>query len=107
MITAKFINNCIFEAVTSYSPSKLADEITRRYGNEDFKDVIDNVSERTGLSRVKLIQIFCDQIGADIGNLPGSYSLKDFVKKPEPLGKGEKPPPVTTIPLLFSKGAGG
>ena len=103
MVTAKFINNLVSESIFPVSPSRIADEILKRYRNEDFKQVIIDISRRTNISKIKLVQIFCNQTGADIGDLPGDYSLHDFIKKPPPPDKGEKPQPIVQIPLLFDK----
>lgn len=92
MITSKFIIESILEV--SQSPSKIADEILSRYPNKDFKQVISDLSIELGISKLKLIQIFCNQTGTDVGNLPGDYSLDDFVKKlpKDTQDKDEKPP---------------
>ena len=80
MIKSKFIIKVLTESLES--PSELADQILKRYKSEDFKSVINDIAEKNNLSRLRLIRIFCDQTGTDTSNLPGGYSLNDFVKKP-------------------------
>lgn len=92
MITAQFIIESLSEI--KQSPSKVASEILNRYKTQDFKQVIVELSKELNVSKLKLVQIFCNQTGTDIGNLPGDYSLDDFIKKPpeDNSDDNDKPP---------------
>jgi hypothetical protein len=93
MITSRYITRTLNEIV-SKSPSKIANEILDRYQTEDFKSVITSMSKEMMIPKVKLVQIFCNQTGTNAGDLPGGYSIHDFLKKPppEPFNVDKKPP---------------
>jgi hypothetical protein len=63
-------------------PDKIVDEIIAKYRNLDFKKVIFDMSQKTKISKFKLVQMYCDKTGTDSGNLPGGYTLSDFMDNP-------------------------
>lgn len=60
----------------------IVDEIIDKYRSEDFKKVIFDMSQKTKISKFRLVQMYCDKTGTDSGSLPGGYTLSDFMEHP-------------------------
>jgi hypothetical protein len=63
-------------------PDKIVNEIIERYRSENFKKVISDISQKTKISKFKLVQMYCNKTGTDSGDLPGGYTLSDFMENP-------------------------
>jgi hypothetical protein len=63
-------------------PDKIVNEIIERYRTENFKKVISDISQKTKISKFKLVQMYCNKTGTDSGDLPGGYTLSDFMENP-------------------------
>ena len=94
MKESNFITRLINEV--NLDPSKLVYDIIARYKSEDFKKVISDISNKTKIPKIRLVQLYCDQTGTETGNLPGGYVISDFLSK-TPISKIDKDDEVIPI----------
>jgi hypothetical protein len=69
---------------------KIVDEVIQGYPTEDFKAVINKVSDKYDIPPLRLVRLFMHRTGTLATELPNGYSYGEFVPPPETAGGGDE-----------------
>jgi hypothetical protein len=67
---------------------KIVDDVIKSYPNQDFKDVIDEISNKYSIPPLRLVRLFMHRTGTLATELPDGYSFRDFVSPQKEEGSG-------------------